>query len=480
MLHCDDKISNLLPTDTICVGAMTNNELLAQLGEQSAEISLQCSETGGFLGQLNHQIEAEAQRLTHLKSSMDSLAANHSASSAASHELLTTAGYAQQILTRSSDAATASLDRLSGLVAGVVGLEEQLRSFLEIIAAVGGISHSLQRITDQTQIIGLNARIEAARGGEATRGFAVVADEIRGLAAQAANFSATVEDKLSQLECAARGLIGGVEANIAIGRDTGGTIDGLRGSLAEMAALVLQFKDRSQAIAACTANAGVNVTRLAEGLGDFQELAAVSAASAGQARERLDDLESRSNDMLNQVAHGGVITRNTPFIALALDGAREVTALIHKALDSGQLTSASLFDTAYRPIAGTDPVQYDNGFVAFADSRVRPFLDRRTAEHSAIVGCCLVDRNGFLPTHISERSRPQQKDARRWNLEFSRNRQIFMDSQTRRALDSDGEYFVYAYRQDLGDGRFRTLRSVLVPLVFGGRRWGLFEVGYLI
>jgi methyl-accepting chemotaxis protein len=480
MLHCDDKIPDLLPNDTNEVGALAKNDLLAQLGEKSAEISVQCCETGGFLSQLNHQIEAEAQRLTHLKSSMDSLAANHSESSAASHELLSTAGYAQQILNRSSDAAADSLDRLSALVAGVVGLEGQLRSFLDIIAAVGGISHSLKRITDQTQIIGLNARIEAARGGEATRGFAVVADEIRGLAAQAADFSTTVEDKLDQLASAARGLIGGVEANIAIGRDTGGTIDGLRGSLAEMAALVVQFKDRSQAIAACTANAGVDVIRLAEGVGDFQELAAISAASAGQARDRLDDLESRSNDMLNQVAHGGVITRNTPFITLALEGAREVTALIQKALDAGQLSFSGLFDTDYRPIAGTDPVQYDNGFVAFADSRVRPILDRRTTEHPAIVGCCLVDRNGFLPTHISERSRPQRKDARRWNLEFSRNRQIFMDNQTRRALDSDGEYFVYAYRQDLGDGRFRTLRSVLVPLEFSGRRWGLFEVGYLI
>jgi methyl-accepting chemotaxis protein len=55
-----------------------------------------------------------------------------------------------------------------------------------------------------------------------------------------------------------------------------------------------------------------------------------------------------------------------------------------------------------------------------------------------------------------------------------------MDNQTRRALDADGEYFVYTYRQDFGDGRFRTLRSVFVPLAFNGRRWGIYEVGYLI
>lgn len=459
---------------------MTTDELLANLGEQSADLAVQCSETGGFLGQLNHQIQAEAQRLAHLKANMDALAANQAESGVAAQELLGTAASAEDILSRSNDAAASSLDRLAGLIEGVVGLESQLREFLENIAAVGGISHSLKRITDQTQILGLNARIEAARGGEATRGFAVVADEIRGLAAQAAQFTNTVEARLGQLEKAARGLIGGVEANIASGRETGGTIDGLRVSLSEMAAVVVQFKGRSHAIAECTANAGMEVAKVAEGLADFQELAKVSAASASEAQDQLAELECRSNDMLDQVAHGGISTRNSQFVTLALAGAYEVTEAIRAALISGAITTDALFDEDYRPLPATDPVQYDNGFVAFADRTVRPILDRRTTEHPAIVGCCLVDRGGFLPTHISERSKPQRPGDRRWNLEHSRNRQIFMDNQTRRALDADGEYFVYTYRQDFGDGRFRTLRSVFVPLAFNGRRWGIYEVGYLI
>ena len=55
-----------------------------------------------------------------------------------------------------------------------------------------------------------------------------------------------------------------------------------------------------------------------------------------------------------------------------------------------------------------------------------------------------------------------------------------MDGQTRLALDEAGEFLLFAYRQDLGEGRFRALRSVFVPLHFAGRRWGLFELGYLI
>ena len=111
---------------------------------------------------------------------------------------------------------------------------------------------------------------------------------------------------------------------------------------------------------------------------------------------------------------------------------------------------------------------------------MRPLLDRHTAQDATIIGCCLIDMDGYLPTHISARSQPQRIGDPRWNMEHARNRQIFMDAQTRRALDGDDDFYLFTYRQNLGEGRYRALRSVFVPLRFAGRRWGLYEVGYLI
>jgi methyl-accepting chemotaxis protein len=184
--------------------------------------------------------------------------------------------------------------------------------------------------------------------------------------------------------------------------------------------------------------------------------------------------------MLDRVGHSGVVTRDTPFIEQALTGAREIQTVINRALADGRLAPSALFDTRYQPIAGSDPQQYMTGFVPFADAEIRPLLDRQSANSNSVVGCCLIDRNGFLPTHITERSHPQRPGERLWNLENSRNRQIFMDRQTRQALDNESDWFLYTYRQDFGDGRYRALRSVLVPLVFAQQRWGLYEVGYLL
>lgn len=454
--------------------------LLAELGEQAGDISVECSDTGGHLAQLNRQIATEADRLVELGGAMQVLSASRRDSEAATDELIRTAEVAQDVLERGDRVASRSLTEVAQLIAGVTGLDGELQSFLDRLVDVRGISRAITTIAEQTEMLSLNARIEAARGGQSTQPFQVLAEEMRRLSVGAAEASTQVGRSIADLERTAERLIDGLSANIAAGRESTRHIDSVRGSLSEMAALVLQFQDRSRAIAGCNNRTGHAVEVLGEGLEEFREVASASASRAGEARARLDRLESRANDMLNRVAHGGVETRNSPFVALAMSGADEITALIERSLAQGELVEADLFDTDYRPRPGTDPVQYDNRFADFADLHLRQMLDRQTNLHRPVVGCCLVDMNGYLPTHITERSQAPIPGQRLRNLEFSRNRQIFMDSQTRRALDGDFEFFVYAYRQDLGEGRYRALRSVLVPLHFAGRKWGLYEVGYLI
>lgn len=455
-------------------------DLLLGLGERSGDIALQCSETAGFLGELTLRIQDDSSRLVQLQSNMETLAVSHNESVAAAEELSLTAHRAGRIIAEGHEAITLSLTQLSGLVEHVTGLEGHLRQFLDVIETVGGISGQLAGIARQTRLLGVNAAIEAARGGEVTQGFAVVADEIRRLAGQAGESAASVGDKLEQLDRDARNLISGVEANILRGRNVRAHVDTLGATMAEVASLVTQFGERADAIMSCTAEADADVAALRQGLTVFGGSSLESASRVERARGQLEQLEGMANDMLNVAAHGGQRTRNSRYIALAEEGSEEVAGLIGHALDAGDLRSNALFDTDYRPVAGSDPVQYENGFTSFADRFIQPILDRRTAQDDAIIGCCLVDMNGYLPTHISGRSLPQRPGQPRWNMEHSRNRQIFMDSQTRRALNGEGDFFLFTYRQDLGEGRYRALRSVFVPLSFHGRRWGLYEVGYLI
>jgi methyl-accepting chemotaxis protein len=53
-----------------------------------------------------------------------------------------------------------------------------------------------------------------------------------------------------------------------------------------------------------------------------------------------------------------------------------------------------------------------------------------------------------------------------------------MDAPTRAALDRD-TFSLFTYRQDLANDAYRAVKSVFVPLYFGGRRWGNFELAYV-
>ena len=96
-----------------------------------------------------------------------------------------------------------------------------------------------------------------------------------------------------------------------------------------------------------------------------------------------------------------------------------------------------MFDRDYQLIEGTNPVQYNVRFNDAADRHVRPILDRTKAGDNRIIGSAIGDMNGYLPTHLTERSHPQGPDPV-WNDEHCRNRRILIDDTTRMALASDG------------------------------------------
>ena len=99
------------------------------------------------------------------------------------------------------------------------------------------------------------------------------------------------------------------------------------------------------------------------------------------------------------------------------------------------------------------------------------------AREPRLIASAITDINGYLPTHISERSQPQSDDPA-WNAEHCRNRRNFLDDVTRRAIESDKEAMLATYSMDLGQGRYLPVKNVFVPLYVNGRRWGNFELAY--
>lgn len=97
------------------------------------------------------------------------------------------------------DLARQAGSKIDQLALEMTGCADAMQSLLAESTAIGGVLDVIKAVAEQTNLLALNAAIEAARAGEHGRGFAVVADEVRGLARRTQRSTAEIEDLIGRL-----------------------------------------------------------------------------------------------------------------------------------------------------------------------------------------------------------------------------------------------------------------------------------------
>src|SRR5690606_31662534 len=97
-----------------------------------------------------------------------------------------------------------SIERIHQLVGEVRNSGESLDGLRQDVQGIVSVLEVIRAIADQTNLLALNAAIEAARAGEAGRGFAVVADEVRALASRTQQSTGEIQAMIDRLQNATR------------------------------------------------------------------------------------------------------------------------------------------------------------------------------------------------------------------------------------------------------------------------------------
>ena len=187
---------------------------------------------------------------------------------------------------------------------GIVGLSNELEEVSGVIGslagqtdAIGSILDTIRSISEQTNLLALNAAIEAARAGEQGRGFAVVADEVRNLASRSAASTAEIQGMINSLqEQSARAV-----SAMAQGRNQSLRVvtqaDEANGALDQITGHITQISDMNIQVATATEEQSSVVGEINRNVEDINQLTMETADIAHQLTESSRSLQQLSGEL---------------------------------------------------------------------------------------------------------------------------------------------------------------------------------------
>jgi methyl-accepting chemotaxis protein len=163
---------------------------------------------------------------------------------------------------------------------------------------IGGITKTVRSLAEQTNLLALNAAIEAARAGEQGRGFAVVADEVRSLADETDRAGAQIAELVETLQEEMRDSVEAVREGSAAGQEGAARVAGAREAFAAIAATVEEVASGVQEIAAALDELAASAGAVQTEVGTVAEV----AGRTSQATEHVSSSAEQTSASAQQVA----------------------------------------------------------------------------------------------------------------------------------------------------------------------------------
>ncbi|MHA6198537.1 methyl-accepting chemotaxis protein [Pseudomonas wadenswilerensis] len=266
-----------------------------QLASAAEELNSVTEESARGLQQQNNEIEQAATAVTEMTSAVEEVARNAVSTSEASAEATRSATDGRDLVLETVSAIERMSNDVQSTSVLVGNLAEQSRDIGKVLDVIRGLA-------DQTNLLALNAAIEAARAGEAGRGFAVVADEVRALAHRTQQSTQEIERMVSSIQGGTEQAVSSMrnsteraESTLNIARGAGSALDTITGAVA-------QINERNLVIASAAEEQAQVAREVDRNLVNINDLSVQSATGAHQTSAASAELSRLAVDLNGLVA----------------------------------------------------------------------------------------------------------------------------------------------------------------------------------